>query len=115
MLFSIFDISYQNSRHYSRWAFEILNPGFDHCWAKINDLGEDTSEKSMLSNANTKPIGGKDLKILDIIRSLENPRLCLGFFQTTHDIENFKIFTTNGFSIVSIFATIRKCSKAFRT
>ena len=102
MLFSIFDISYQNSRHYSRWAFEILNPGFDHCWAKINDLSEDTSEKSMLSNANTKPIGGKDLKILDIIRSLENPRLRLGFFQTTHDIENFKIFTINEFSIVSL-------------
>ena len=41
----------------------------------------------MLSNANTKPIGGKDLKILDIIHSLENPRLRLGFFQTIHDTE----------------------------
>ena len=55
----------------------------------------------MQSNANTKPIGGEDLKILDIIHSLENPRLRLGFFQTTHDIENFKIFSTNGFNIVS--------------
>ena len=56
----------------------------------------------MLSNANTKPISGKDLIILDIILSLENPRLPLGFFRTIHDIENFKIFFTNGFSIVSL-------------
>ena len=56
----------------------------------------------MQSNANTKPIGGEDLKILDIIHSLENLRLRLGFFQTIHDIENFKIFSTNGFSIVPI-------------
>ena len=55
----------------------------------------------MQSNANTKPFGGEDLKILDIIHSLENPRLRLGCFQITHDIENFKIFATNGFSIVS--------------
>ena len=56
----------------------------------------------MKSNANTKPIGGEDLKILQIIHSLENPRLRLGFFQTIHDIENFKILSTNGFSTVSI-------------
>ena len=43
----------------------------------------------MQSNANTKPFGGEDLKILDIIHSLENPRLRLGFFQTIHEIENF--------------------------
>ena len=70
-------------------------------------MNDDTTEKKMLSNANTKPIGGKDLKILDIIHSLENPRLRLGFFQTIHDIENFKIFSTNGFSIVSISAQER--------
>ena len=65
-------------------------------------MNEDTSEKRMLSNPNTEPIGGRDIEILDIICSLENPWLRLEFFQTTHDIENFMIFTTNGFSIVSI-------------
>ena len=69
---------------------------------KINDLNNDNSEKRMLSNANTKPIGEKCLKILYIILSLENPRLRLGCFQTIHDIENFMIFSTNGFTIVSI-------------
>ena len=60
----------------------------------------------MQSNANTKPFGGEDLKIFDIIHSLENPRLRLGFFQTIHDIENFKIFSTNGFSIVSLLCIL---------
>ena len=32
-----------------------------------------------VSNANTEQVDGKDLKILDIIHSLENPRLRLGF------------------------------------
>ena len=31
------------------------------------------------NNANTEPLNGKDIKILDIIHSLENPRLRLGF------------------------------------
>ena len=43
------------------------------------NLNEDTSEKMKVSNANTEQLDGKDLKILDIIHSLENPRLRLGF------------------------------------
>ena len=53
----------------------------------------------MQSNANTKPIGGEDLKILDIMNSLEKSEAKPRIFQTTNDIENFKIFSTNGFSI----------------
>ena len=63
----------------------------------MNDLNLDTCEKTMLSNANTKPKGGKDLKILDIIHSLENPRLRLGFFQTIYDIENTQISKKDDF------------------
>ena len=40
---------------YSTWAISIEN------------LNEDTSEKMKVSNANTEPIDGKDLKIFDII------------------------------------------------
>ena len=53
----------------------------------------------MQSNANTKPIGGEDLKILDIMNSLEKSEAKPRIFQTMNDIENFEIFTTNGFSI----------------
>ena len=42
------------------------------------NLNEDTSEKMKGSNANTEPLDSKDLKILDIIHSLEKPRLRLG-------------------------------------
>ena len=42
------------------------------------NLNEDTSEKMKVSNANTEQMDGKDLKILDIIHSLEKPRLRLG-------------------------------------
>ena len=51
--------------------------------------------KKVIEWYNTEPIGGEDLKILDIMNSLEKPRI----FQTMNDIENFEIFTTNGFSI----------------
>ena len=55
-------------------------------------FAQDTSEKMKVSNANTEPLDGKDLKIIDIIHSLEKPR----YFQTIHDIENFEIFSTMG-------------------
>ena len=47
-----------------------------------------------VSNANTKPLDGKDFKILDSIHSLEKTSASPRHFQTIHDIENFKIFST---------------------
>ena len=43
------------------------------------NLNEETLENIKVSNANTEQLDGKDLKIFDIIHSLENPRLRLGF------------------------------------
>ena len=51
---------------YSTWAISIEN------------FNEYTSEKMKVSNANTEPLDGKDLKILYIIHGLEEPRLRLG-------------------------------------
>ena len=64
-----------------------------------------TSEKLRASHANTDDLGGKDLKILDIIKIFEITRLKPRVFQTTHDIENFEIFTTNGLSIDTLYLT----------
>ena len=66
--------------------FSLYNPGHGHVQDfTILDMGkfnqyfaQDTSEKMKGSNANTEPLDGKDLKILDIIHSLEKPRLRLG-------------------------------------
>ena len=51
---------------YSTWATSIENSN------------EDTSEKMKVIDANTEPIDGNDLKILDIIHSSEKPRLRFG-------------------------------------
>ena len=66
--------SLYNPRHGHVQDFTILVMGnFEQI------LNENTSEKIKVSNANTEQIDVKDLKILDIIHSLENPRLRLGF------------------------------------
>ena len=44
----------------------------------IHNFNEDASEKMKVSNAITELLDGKELKILDIFRSLEKPRLHLG-------------------------------------
>ena len=80
-----------NNNHYSPsffrgLDFSLCNPGHGHVQDfTILDMGkfnqyfaQDTSEKIKVSNAKTEPLDGKDLKILDIIHSLEKPRLRLG-------------------------------------
>ena len=67
------DFSHYNPGHGHVQDFTILDmDNFEQ------NLNEDTSEKMKVSNANTEQLDGKDLKILDIIHSLEKPRLRLG-------------------------------------
>ena len=65
-------------------------------------FAQDTSEKMKVSNANTEQLDGKDLKILDIIHSLENPRLRLGFAKLFMISQIVRSFPPNGFDIVSV-------------
>ena len=83
LFFRGLEFSLTNPRHGHIQDFTILDMGnFEQ------NLNEDTSEKMKVSNANTEQLDGKDLKILDIIHSLENPRLRLGFSKLFTDIDS---------------------------